>query len=824
MTTLTTTVKQPMGLSRESRPGPRMPAGGGAQAALSASDIFRVLLQRIYLILLVWFMGSAAAVGLTIMTSRYFPLWSAEGLIRVESPTPTNPFDPWGARVDRDTVDRNLADQSRLLMDPALLRDVLARPEIRTGTDWFRQFNDNVEEALFDLTDNLISSPVRGTTLIRVSMPTRNPKDSPKIVNEVIRAYMEKVTGLSRSHYQDEAKVFEAEVTRKDRELDGINENLAELEREGDIPAMFSGAPTVTVRLERLQSELVTKESELEILRARYEAYKNMTTEELQSSAELMARVEADPRISSQVRHITDLTERRETLSLRFGEKHMTIREIDKQLLIAQEEVESLRRTSMVEERNGLMESYRIAFYSALQAVAELRESAQESTQLQLDLDVKLQRYRILLDERAKVDRERERYAEAHAQLLMVARTEEPVRIQILRRATVPLEPSRPRPKLWIPVGVIVSLALAVGLALALSLLDTSLRTPRDIIRHAGLPLLGTVPVLDDEEATIEDIEAAARLAPNSLVAESFRQIRANLLFSSPLEQQQSLLIASASPDEGKTCVAINLAVTLAQGGRRILLVDANFRRPGLHKAFGVTNHQGLSNLLVGRESLEGLVVHSELGNLDVLPSGPCPPNPAELLAGGYLPDLLAEAAERYDQIIFDGPPLLLVSDAAMLAALVDGVVMVCRARTSRGMVLRAKSQLGLVNARIVGAVLNAAETTRGGYFRKYYREFYDYQEPEEPVEPKSEGVEALPPARAERPDASSLSEEPPAQDEPDDFPLPDTASADLQGSDDIDLSVFDEDTESSPPSEQQGPSGHDDAGPDDDDDGSRPS
>ena len=720
----------------------------GAGAGITASDILRSLQERVFLILLVWVLGSAFTVGITLVAQRYFPLWTSHALIRVESPSPGNPFDPWGMRVDRDTMERNLADQANIIRDLALLREVLASPEVRVETDWFKQFGDDVDKALEELDEKLAVGPMRGTSLLRVAMPTRNPKDSPKIVNKIVAVYMETVKTISRSKFLDEAEAFAREVQRKEQQLQGIHEELARLEREAEIPGMRTGAPTVTARLGDLQREIVGKEADLELLRARYNAYKDARADDIRSSPELMSRMENDPKVFALARHLRDLVERKEVLLVRLGSQHLEVRETDRQIESCQEELDALRKETLREGRELLTESYRTAFFAALRAVAELREALQEATQMQLDLDAKLQRHEILQSQLQNVERERDRLAEAHAQLQLVARTDEPVRIYRFRKALVPLEPSRPQPRLWITIGVSLSLLFGVGIALGLNLLDTSLRTPRDIIRHVGLPLLGTVPVLDDEEATVEEIETASRVAPQSLVAESFRQVRGNLLFSAPIEQQRSILITSASPSEGKTCVAINLAVMLAQGGRRILLVDANFRRPSLHRAFAVSNQRGLSNLLVGQGQLNDFVAHTDLPHLDILVAGPCPPNPAELLASGKIRDVLAEGVERYDQVILDGPPVLVVSDTMVLAAMVDGVLFVCRARTGRGMVQRAKTQLSQVNSRLIGAVLNAAETTRGGYFRKYYRAFYDYQEPEDQDEreqTEDAGLGALP-------------------------------------------------------------------------------
>ena len=266
------------------------------------------------------------------------------------------------------------------------------------------------------------------------------------------------------------------------------------------------------------------------------------------------------------------------------------------------------------------------------------------------------------------------------------------------------------------PLGSILGLALGLGMALLLEVASTSIRTPRDLVRHVHIPILGTVPDLDDEEVDIERIELATHTAPRSMVAEAFRSIRTNLLLSSPAERQRTVLFTSSRPEEGKTAVAVNLAIAIGQSGRRVLLVDANFHRPALQTIFPKARREGLSNILIGRARLEDLVSPTELPNVDVLTCGPIPPNPTELLSSRYLAELLAQAADRYDQVLIDGPPALLVSDALVLASAVDGVIMVCRAKsTSRGTVQRAREQLERVNARIFGAVLNAAQVARGG-------------------------------------------------------------------------------------------------------------
>src|SRR5690606_29361711 len=168
--------------------------------------------------------------------------------------------------------------------------------------------------------------------------------------------------------------------------------------------------------------------------------------------------------------------------------------------------------------------------------------------------------------------------------------------------------------------------------------------------------------------------------APQSLVAEAFRRTRTHMQFSGPMQTQRSLLITSPSPGDGKTAVAMNLAATLAHSGQRVLLIDCNFRRPDLRERYNLSRTTGLSNILIGESTLSHQVEKTELPNLDVLLSGPMPPTPAELLGSEPMRKLLDEALSRYDRVLLDGPPALLISDASVLSGMVDGVILVARA------------------------------------------------------------------------------------------------------------------------------------------------
>ena len=212
-----------------------------------------------------------------------------------------------------------------------------------------------------------------------------------------------------------------------------------------------------------------------------------------------------------------------------------------------------------------------------------------------------------------------------------------------------------------------------------------------------------------------------AKISPQSPISEQYRTIRTNLQFASVDEPLQSILITSAGPSSGKSLTAANLAVVYAQQGKKTLLIDADMRKPTVHYTFRIDNLSGLSNMLVGDTTLEQAVSPSDVDNLDVLTCGPIPPNPAELLASKRMEEILKQANQLYDFVIFDTPPLLAVTDAKILANIVDGCILVIRSNvTKMEEVEKATDLLDDGRAKVLGAILNDKEKKESAYYYYY--------------------------------------------------------------------------------------------------------
>jgi polysaccharide biosynthesis transport protein len=316
--------------------------------------------------------------------------------------------------------------------------------------------------------------------------------------------------------------------------------------------------------------------------------------------------------------------------------------------------------------------------------------------------------------------------------------------IRLLDRATTPVAPIKPNVRANTILSLFLGLLAGLGLALLVESLDTTVKSQEEVEALTKLPFLGILPSIEQGQGVAPARSSNGAVdprkdlylhtSPKSSVAECARSIRTNLLFMSPEKPLASLMVTSPGPREGKTTTAISLAIAMAQGGQRILLVDTDLRRPRIHKSFGVSGEVGLTGVMLGQSTLAEAVKTSEVPNLFVLPCGPLPPNPAELLHTDRFGTVMAEMLERYDRVILDSPPVIAVTDAAVLGARVDGVLLVVKAgQTAREGLRRSARVLADVGARVLGCILNDLDLTDrayGQYYYYYYRRYgYGYHQ-----------------------------------------------------------------------------------------------
>ncbi len=738
MTVIRTREEAPQIVRNGAPPTTRHPSQ--ASSGFTGKDFVRVLRKRKWMILIVLALFTALAVGGTFGWRMNWPGYSATALIRVR----LNPEDPKspdagavtnlsGQGVEEYINTKALEIQTFDVFNAAAQSDLLQR------TTWYKQMEDKKSVAA-QLMDEVSISPAPKSHLIQISFSgygEHYKADTWRVVNAIALA----ATSRSESSTQAMAKQRYERLKDEREDLAGKRRTLIsdmrsvirEAEQDG-------GLENVQYQLNRsiatLQERLLDATSDKNMAEQMY--YQSLQQQRqgvLQDSAQVRQIVEAQWEIQNLRNQASALERELKVLVESKGADHRSVRSMRVRWEAAIDQLNQRRAELAQREASSLLteqENFLLQAQSELenfnQEIADrqeqLREAAEKAARVeQYQQDAEEYESRIELLDKTLLDFQLV-VGEEQGQ----ARSLKPP-LEIVQEATEPEEISSPKFLVTVPLGIFLGLAVGVGLAFLLEFTDTSVKSPSDLLRKVDLPMLGMIPHLDDLDESISDPRMAALTNPHSLISEAFRQIRTNILFSGPAEQRRSLLVTSPSPEDGRTSVAVNLAATMTAGGRRVLVVDANFRQPSIQRLFPQCPDGGLSSALVGEGAWKELVAEVEPG-LSVMAAGPLPPNPAELLDSEQMSALLEEMVAEYDQVIFDGPPAMVVTDASILSSIVDGTVLVVRAGDNTyGIVQRTRDNLERVGAHITGAVLNGVRVAAGGYLRRNYATFYDYQD-----------------------------------------------------------------------------------------------
>jgi capsular exopolysaccharide synthesis family protein len=568
-----------------------------------------------------------------------------------------------------------------------------------------------------------------GTNLIQVRMTGAAVNENQRvalaqIVNAVADAFEEFSRTNIRSDLRDNISSLVEERDRLATQRDTIRRQM---ERASDAQNLEEQRTVIANEVRMLSTQMIPAKLYQVRAKADLDTF-NQQDEEgtIGASPEVVQAVDTDPMLRRlRDEEINHVTEEQRLLTTKFGTDHPAYQSVKTRLENVRKQAEG-REEILREQVIALLRSARVAGWeSATDQVNSIQQQLNRAIARDKDLQTGITTIARLAQTEGRLGQDIATYDRRLLDLRALARSEQQVDLAI--RADPPKQVSMPKWRIMGPLGVVLGLAVGLGLAFLLEFIDTSVKSPSDISRRVDLPLLGMIPHADDVEEEIEDLRLAFLTHPNSLIGEAFRQIRTCLMFSGPPAQRRSLLVTSPLPEDGRTTVAMNLAAGCAQGGRKVLVVDANFRQPAIRALFSDCPSGGLSSALVGQGRWEDLV-HEVQPNLHVVPAGILPPNPAELLGSEQMRQIIEQMVENYDQVFIDGAPCLVVSDSAILATLVDGVILTVRAEANTyGIVQRTRDILQRVGAHIVGVALNGVRVTAGGYFRESYETFYDY-------------------------------------------------------------------------------------------------
>jgi capsular exopolysaccharide synthesis family protein len=679
--------------------------------------VLGVLRKRWRIIVTVLVVCVAAAV---VFTLRQPKIYEASCSLVIESTAP-QVFENVRDVIQMTAQSREFyATQYRIIRSREIGQRVLDRLGLDPGPKSGGSTDQSRQDARESLVQGLLAKvkvvPVRESFIANIQVRDLDPEKAARIANAFADAYVERNLDFKLDGARSAATWLGEQTVGLRKQLESSEMELYKFRRDRNLLDINLDDKQGMTR-ENLQSlngkltDIKARRIEIESVRKLILAAKNNISER-----ESLPEIRDNPVVQRLRENRLDLLKIKADLESRYGEKHPKIDTIEHQLAEIQRDY--------AKELDDVLRAFDKRYQALVETETSLtkwmsheRQEALELTKLEIE-------YRPLARDAENNSKMYSMVTQRHKEIDLTGAS--PANnVRVLDRATQPSSPVSPIMALNLPVGVMFGLVFGLLLAFAIDSLDNTIKSPEAAEELIGAPLLGIIPMLSQaRQHSAADAPARDLVVvkdPTSLAAEACRSIRTNMLFISAQQDFSVFSVTSPAPKDGKTTVAIALAVTMAQAGGRILLIDTDMRRPRVHKSFGLKSDVGISSVVAGDVQLQAAICKSEVPNLDVLPCGPMPPNPAELLHTERFREILAQCRGSYDRVILDSPPIGPVTDPAVIGGATDGVVLVLRAgHTTRVATKFARRQLADAGARILGLVINQTDRKGSGYGYRY--------------------------------------------------------------------------------------------------------
>jgi capsular exopolysaccharide synthesis family protein len=584
---------------------------------------------------------------------------------------------------------------------------------------------------------------VRDTRALKISFTHTEPKMAAAVANGVAEVFIESNFRNKTQKFTNTSEWLERSTRELKARVEQAEQSLANYTRENNIFSTQNSDTLTTDKLSRLHDQATRAETERMLKHSLYEEVKAGRVAQLPEAF-------ADPKTAELQKKAGELAVLAAQLGVKFGPENPKVVEVKEQVAAIEDQIRA--------SRQGLEEKLKADYERAVRDEASLKAALATAKAEAVQQNQAAIQFNILKQE---VDTAKSLYTDflQKTNQAKVQLAEQQNNLRLIEPASVPGGPVGPQRFRSIMIALFLSLAAGVGLAFFLDYLDNTIKTVDDVNRFAQLPALSVIPVIaasaprklaaknraaENRAAKKRAAELPAGSSPRAVApfqpiasqlpaldtrssaAEAYRVLRTSVLLSTAGSPPKIILVTSGQPGEGKTTTAVNTAISLAQLGASVLLIDCDLRRPSTHKVFGIDHSRGLSTYLARGVDLSELIQPLQIPNLSVLPCGPIPPNPAELISSDKMRQMLRGLSERYDHILIDSPPLINVTDPVILSTLVDGVILVVHGgKSTRDVVRRARQELTAVGAKIFGVVLNNVDLRREGYDDYYYYRYY---------------------------------------------------------------------------------------------------
>ena len=562
---------------------------------------------------------------------------------------------------------------------------------------------------------DLTVSPIRNSRLVDVKFESPDAALSARVANALAKAYIEQNLEFKFMSSKEASDWLGRQLAEQRQQVEASEQALQRYREQTDAVPMEDRQNIVVQKLTDLNAAVTRAKTERLLKEAAYNQIRELQND--RAALDTFPAILSNTFIQQQKGELADLQRQQAQLSDKLGPRHPDMVKVGLAVQTAEAKIQG--------EISKVVQAMHNDYQQALAQEESLTTALEQQKRDALALNRKGIEYGVLA-----------RDAVSNRQIFesLMQRTKETgisgelkkSNIRVVDPAETPRGPATPNTRNNLLLALLGGAMLGIGLAFFFEYLDSSIKSPDEVKEHLQLPFLGMVPALFDKAVTNPLINNG--VPPH--FSESFRAVRTNLLFSSADEGARSVVVTSTGPGEGKTLVAANLAMALAQAGQRVLLIDADMRKPRVHTVFDKPQEPGLSNVLVGNAKSSDSVHMTAVPGLWVMPAGLDPPNPAELLGSKRFKEFMESLSAQFDWVMVDTPPVMAVTDSSVVAHLATGVVFVVGAEmTSRQAAQRAIEQLEHARAKFIGAVLNRVDLQHNAYYysQHYRREYSDY-------------------------------------------------------------------------------------------------
>lgn len=711
------------------------PAQTGS-GALASIDPVR-LLKRYYPVLI----GAAVVGGVLggvghFLLARTYPTFTSTATFECRPPSVRIDENNMAMVGSTEELSRFMMTQASIMKSTSVLEPAVKNPDLETSA-WGKQFIKNgtfqPRDAMDKLSKSLVARPVTQTSLVQLSLSWRDPDASRMVVDAVAQAYLEE---FRKVNSVDTAARREA-LGRRIRDLDNqISDKTKERDRkmqELKLTDLREGQGMEEMKAQDLSASLIQLTGDLATTTSMLEKYTAMQSESVNVPIPDDMREDAkrDPVVLQLDQQLAMLRADERTLTMTgLGSEHPSVISVRKRIEATTQEREDVFDQVGRKMFSALIERLRTSKSSMESQIGEVERQLVIVTKRKEDLTRLRVNLEQLEDDVRRWSQERADLVQARNNLETLGQNDVYARVRQIQPAQRPTEMAFPKLQILVPLGVVILSGLVGGVLVLREVLDQRVKGPADVAVLPRMRVLGMVPDAMEDPVKAANLETAFRDAPTGVVSESFRQLRAPLIKAMDQAGHRTLLVLAGMPGSGATTVASNIALACAGAGERVLVIDANMRRPGMHRVFGLGEGQGLGDCLAGQTKLTDAIRATSVHNLSVLTAGTATNRMLpERLSSEMMSRLLAEASSSFDRVILDAPPVIVSGDGLSLSNRVDAVTLVVRALAEkRGLVNRLRAQLSESRAEFLGVIVNAVRSSAGGYFKGNIKATHEYQ------------------------------------------------------------------------------------------------